>query len=175
MKNWIRTLLLAAALCCALSVTTLAADDQNGYALIVESQSPYLSLSLSTPTTPDQAGYCAVLYCSEEMDVYQELRYDHYNSMTDERTFTAVNGGTYDRVRILQGRESRFEDPDAVILADWAFYRPIVVQEDAFELPETAALEEARKIYDEVGYCRYILTGVGEQYSYIAKDWACSI
>ena len=172
MKNWIRTLLLAAALCCALCVTTLAADDQNGYALIVESQSPYLSLSLSTPTTPDQAGYCAVLYCSEEMDVYQELRYDHYNSMTDERTFTAVKGGTYDRVRILQGRGSRFEDPDAVILADWAFYRPIVVQEDAFELPETAALEEARKIYDEAGYCRYILTGVGEQYSYIARD-AC--
>ena len=170
MKKMIRTLLLAALLGSALTVSALAAGGENGYDLeFYRDGGNYLAADLGVPGESAPEGYCVALYCSDDPDTYQELLYDAYEEEYDIE-FIATQKGTYDMAQVLLGVDSWYGDPDAVILDQWELDKPIVVEEKAFTLPASASLEHMRELDAEEGYACYELDGVEPQYSYIADD-----
>jgi len=172
MKRVLRLLLLAALLAAALSVSAAAeeysgqcgydghsveirdADQEllwaqlevrpdgveNAYSASITDLENRVALWLSTDTWAEE-GYCVVVYSEDNPNLYYEI------SLTQQGIcgyFEAVRTGVYDRVRVLLGAESRFDDPNAVILGEWTPPWKIRVRAGGTPVPEGVALQEYR-------------------------------
>lgn len=113
---------------------------ENQYSADIADSENRVALWLDTENWAEE-DYCVVVYSEESPDLYHEI------SLTQQGTcgyFEAVRPGVYDRVRVLLGAESRFDDPNAVILGEWTPPWKIEVRSGGTPVPKEVALQEYR-------------------------------